>query len=735
MDVPIFNWFLSICFVTILINPSLILANDSISNINQLELNRLFISVHHDRMQKKASMLAPGAHNHELENSGMISQSQNFASQPQVVRQIPAVEPQRNMMNSFMKSSPNSINIDNFALTSIETAKRMIQKRLLDDKNPLPQLAALKAPPRFCPFKNTTTCDPLFPYRSFDGSCNNLKNTWWGQAEMPYRRILEPDYADGLNEPRRSADGSELPNPRDLACGLHSEVYEVEPFVTNIFMQWGQTINHDMTSLSITMDEEEEISNCRTCEKTEKCHPIMMTSNVTCNCISQMKHKCIEFKRSSASFPDPECSMGKREQLNLVTPLMDGSLIYGESETKNEKIRDRENGKGLMLVQENGLLPQDPTEKPGDCLDFSQKQRCFLGGDDRINQNPGLMGMSTIIVREHNRIARILASLNPQWEDETVFQETRRIVVAMMQHITYNEYIPILLGPTITQVYDLIPDRGTKYFTGYNPNIDPRLANEWAAATGRFGHSMIRGRNSVLNSDYQPAAPAFNLRNAYFRANSLYDTCHGGMESVVRGLLKDPIMKIDRHFTNDITQHLFETHDDLGRPFHFDLIAINIARGRDHGVPSYIKFRSFCQLPELRTWTELRQAIPDDAISLFRGLYKFVDDIDLFTGLVSEKRLNDALVGPTLACLLAIQYRDIKFGDRFWYETNAPPARFSTNQLNEIRKFSLSKLLCRNMNDTPRIQPRAMVSSSAQGNSLVECSSLPDINWQFWRAR
>jgi hypothetical protein len=56
-----------------------------------------------------------------------------------------------------------------------------------------------------------------------------------------------------LNEPRRSADGTDLPNARDLACFLHDEAYEVEPFVTHMFMQWGQVINHDITSLAITL--------------------------------------------------------------------------------------------------------------------------------------------------------------------------------------------------------------------------------------------------------------------------------------------------------------------------------------------------------------------------------------------------------------------------------------------------------------------------------------------------
>jgi hypothetical protein len=120
-------------------------------------------------------------------------------------------------MNAFLKSSPNSVNIDNFATTSIEAVRRLISSKLIhffalfkynlkliiliqrlnDQKNPFPGLARLKAPPKFCPFRNMTKCDPSYPYRSFDGSCNNLKNPWWGQAEMPYKRLLIPDYADG----------------------------------------------------------------------------------------------------------------------------------------------------------------------------------------------------------------------------------------------------------------------------------------------------------------------------------------------------------------------------------------------------------------------------------------------------------------------------------------------------------------------------------------------------------
>ena len=54
--------------------------------------------------------------------------------------------------------------------------------------------------------------------------------------------------------------------------------------------------------------------------------------------------------------------------------------------------------------------------------------------------------MHTIWMREHNRVAKLLANYNPTWNDESIFQEARRIVIAEMQHITYNEYIPNLLS-------------------------------------------------------------------------------------------------------------------------------------------------------------------------------------------------------------------------------------------------------------------------------------------------
>lgn len=69
-----------------------------------------------------------------------------------------------------------------------------------------------------------------------------------------------------------------------------------------------------------------------------------------------------------------------------------------------------------------------------------------LAGDVRANIHPHLATMHTLWAREHNRLAEELSEMNPHWDDETVFQEARRIVIAEMQHITYDHWLPALLG-------------------------------------------------------------------------------------------------------------------------------------------------------------------------------------------------------------------------------------------------------------------------------------------------
>ncbi len=122
-------------------------------------------------------------------------------------------------------------------------------------------------------------------------------------------------------------------------------------------------------------------------------------------------------------------------------------------------------------------LPKDPEKM---CGNFS----CFLNGDDRGSENIALLSVQTLFVREHNRVANKLAEKNPSWNDSTLYEEARRVVIAVIQHITYNEYLPII-SPNNT----LIPLR-SGYYNGYDRELNATLYNEFAGAAFRFGHSL-----------------------------------------------------------------------------------------------------------------------------------------------------------------------------------------------------------------------------------------------------
>ena len=106
---------------------------------------------------------------------------------------------------------------------------------------------------------------------------------------------------------------------------------------------------------------------------------------------------------------------------------------------------------------------------------------------------PHLAVMHTIWHREHNRIASGLAKINPLWTDELLYQEARRIVIAEIQHITYNEWLPVLIGKKYARAVGLMTD-STGYSHTYSPYDDPAISNEVATAALRFLNSLRQSK-------------------------------------------------------------------------------------------------------------------------------------------------------------------------------------------------------------------------------------------------
>ena len=114
----------------------------------------------------------------------------------------------------------------------------------------------------------------------------------------------------------------------------------------------------------------------------------------------------------------------------------------------------------------------------------SQHFLTYFLGDERVNEQIGLTSMHTMFVHEHNEIAHGLSTVNPHWNDERIYKETRRIVAAQHQHITYGQFLPAILGPAVFYKYGLSP-KLYGFFDGYDSTADATIFNEFAAAAYR----------------------------------------------------------------------------------------------------------------------------------------------------------------------------------------------------------------------------------------------------------
>jgi len=363
---------------------------------------------------------------------------------------------------------------------------------------------------------------------------------------------------------------------------------------------------------------------------------------------------------------------------------------------------------GKMKLQANGLLPVEIQEFSIDC---STGGGCSLVGEVRGDENIALHSMHTIWVREHNRIASTLKVLNPTWNDETLFQNSRKITGAVWQQLVFKEYVPLLAT---------LPS-----YTGYKANVNPSITNVFASAAFRFGHSLIPNEFTQLDNNFNEANQPIPLQEAFFNRNSINNR---GIEQTVRGLVGNMSNNVDNRFSFAIARKLFV---GMGSTDYLDLTAINIQRGRDHGLPGYNEYRRLCGLAVAATWFELRTLMLEDVASKFEKIYKHPNDIDLFAGGISEKHFGKHEVGPTFSCIIKRQFESLRDGDRFYYEN---PGVFTTAQLNAIKQVTLATVLCENLKDLVSLQPDAFHSPYKISNTRKVCTSIPKLDLSPWKS-
>jgi len=353
---------------------------------------------------------------------------------------------------------------------------------------------------------------------------------------------------------------------------------------------------------------------------------------------------------------------------------------------------------------------------------------CFFAGDFRVNEQLNLIVLHTLFMREHNRIATELARMNPRWSDDKIYQEARKINVAEYQHIIFKEWLPIIIGNTFMKSYGLFP-RDSGFSTDYSDSFDPRINNEFAGAAFRFGHSMVPGQ--FKSTSRGRSETVLQMRETFFKPDKLQTT--GFLDGLIRGMAEQGSQLWDNSFVKDLRDHLFESRPGRGG---LDLVAVNIQRGRDHGLPGYNKYKEICTGEKAKDFNDLRKVMDAKHIEQLKSVYRHVDDIDLYVGGFLEAAHEDSILGPVFKCIIGDQFARIKKGDRFFYDLGIDTnIAFSLTQLNEVRKTSMSRIICDNTDEMDSIQPLAFKLPTSKANAVRSCTenSIPKVNMEVFR--
>lgn len=566
-------------------------------------------------------------------------------------------------------------------------------------------------------------------YRTYDGSCNNYNHPMWGASLTPFSRLLIPNYENGFNTPYGWSK-TKLPSARKVSLSLISSVKvtsDVE--YTHMLMQWGQFLDHDM-DFTVTSPSSLRFNDglsCKdTCENEQPCFPIKIEEDDP----RIKRYQCMEFTRSSAVCGSGSTSVffdsiTPRQQINQITSFIDASNVYGSSKKDAEDLRVLENNKGLLkrgVHHKNGnyFLPFNQ-DTPIDCQVGPNENRvpCFLAGDHRANEQLGLLSMHTLWMRQHNRIAREFHRINPHWTGEKVYQETRKIVGAQMQHISYVEWLPKILGKKGMEKFG--------DYTGYDPYVEPSIFNSFATAAFRFGHTLIQPIMARLNASFKDIPEeSLPLHKAFFSPYRLVE--EGGIDPLLRGLFGTPVKSrkaTHQPFNTELTEKLFE----MAHTVALDLAALNIQRGRDHGLPTYNSWRQYCNLSVAQNFDDIKEIRNKTLRKRLSEVYKEVNQIDLFVGGILEDPLEGSRLGPTFMCLISLQFKRLRSGDRFWYEN---PSVFTPNQLTQIKQTTLARVICDNSDSIRNVQ-YDVFKRAEQNSDYVPCNQHKQVDLRYWK--
>lgn len=420
-------------------------------------------------------------------------------------------------------------------------------------------------------------------------------------------RLGDAHYVDGIGALDRS-----LPNARDVSNALayQPENTPNQANLSNMFWAWGQFIDHDIDLTPGGATEFVPII-------VGPGDPIFGPGTI------------IPFTRAEtlegSGIDTP------REYGNAITSILDGSMVYGSTAEETATLRSG----AYLLMDGKEMLRTDGG---------------VLAGDARAAENVVLTSLHTVFARNHNTWVEELRAADPGLDDDALFEAARLRVEAEIQAITFNEWLPILLGEAAFADY-----------AGYNASVDTAVSLEFSAAAFRFGHTLLSSNIERITEDGSDTVDGpLLLREAFFNPDAL--TQGGGVDPVLRGVAASAAQELDTRVVEDVRSFLVGEDGTTG----LDLAALNIMRGRDLGLQPYNDMREALGLPRAEDFGDITSD-PELAAQL-ASVYGTVNRVDAWVGGLAEDPVSGGLLGALFSTIVIDQFSRLRDGDATWSE-------------------------------------------------------------------
>jgi peroxidase len=512
---------------------------------------------------------------------------------------------------------------------------------------------------------------------SIDGSNNNPQHPTWGSTGVDLLRTAPAAYGNGISTPAGANRQSARAISNIVADQGNQDIVN-NRLMSAMVYAWGQFIDHDLDLTPTGGTEEFDIP-------VPTGDPYFDPNSTGTQVIP-----------TTRSVFDPNTgTTTPRQQVNTITAWLDGSMIYGSNAYTAGALRTHTGGKMKTSAGADGivgtaddLLPfNNLATLPGGILPMANdamlvpEDQLFAAGDVRANENIELTSLQTLFVREHNYWATKIAAANPHWTDEQIYQAARSRVIAEIQSITYNQWLPTLLGSA-----------GMPAYHGYQANVNPGIANEFSTAAFRFGHSLLGDDVEFLNNQGLPTADAVSLAQAFFNPPLV---SQNGIDPILKYLSSDPSSELDTEVVGSVRNFLFGPPGSGG----LDLASLNIQRGRDNGLADYNTIRQSYGLPRVTSFAQINsdpavQAKLREAYGTTNG-HDNVNNIDAWVGLLAEQHLKGSSVGVTMRAVLVNQFSRIRDGDPLYFERS-----MSGGSLRDVENTTLADIIARNTTTT-----------------------------------